>query len=97
MMSTTTLRNAGGSVVMAIPKRILELVNLQSGSVVDIDVKDGHLVIEPVKRPHYKLADLLAQCDFSIPMSADERDWLDAPAVGLEAVAFDAAAHEAKP
>jgi len=83
-MSTTTLRNAGGSVVMAIPKRILDLVNLQSGSVVDIDVKDGHLVIEPVKKPHYKLADLLAQCDFSIPMNADEQDWLDAPSVGLE-------------
>lgn len=83
-MSTTTLRKAGGSVVMTIPKRILELVNLQSGSVVDIDVKDGHLVIEPIKKPHYKLADLLAQCDFSIPMNVDEQDWLDAPSVGLE-------------
>lgn len=89
-MPTTTLRTAGGSVVMAIPKRILALVNLQSGSVVDIDVKDGHLVIEPIKKPHYKLTDLLAQCDFSIPMVADEQDWLDAPAVGLEAVAFEA-------
>lgn len=89
-MSTTTLRTAGGSVVMAIPKRILELVNLQSGSVVNIDVKDGHLVIEPVKKPHYKLADLLAQCDFSIPLSTGEQDWLDAPSAGLEAVAFEA-------
>lgn len=89
-MSTTTLRNAGGSVVMAIPKRILELVNLQSGSVVDIDVRDGHLVIEPVKKPHYKLSDLLAQCDFSIPMTADEQDWLDAPSIWLEAVALEA-------
>ena len=88
-MSTTTLRNAGGSVVMAIPKRILELVNLQSGSVVDIDVKDGHLIIEPVKKPHYKLADLLAQCDFSIPISTDEQDWLDAPDVGIEAVTLE--------
>ena len=96
-MSKTTLRNAGGSVVMAIPKRILELVNLQSGSVVDIDVKDGHLVIEPVKKPHYKLADLLAQCDFSIPMSTDEQDWLDAPTIGLESAAFAATAHEANP
>ena len=49
-MSTTTLRTAGGSVVMAIPKCILELVNLQSGSVVDIEVKDGYLVIEPIKK-----------------------------------------------
>ena len=89
-MSTTTLRTAGGSVVMAIPKRILALVNLQSGSVVDIDVKDGHLVIEPIKKPHYKLADLLAQCDFSIPIGTDEQGWLDAPDIGLEAIAFEA-------
>ena len=96
-MSTTTLRNAGGSVVMAIPKRILELVNLQSGSVVDIDIKDGHLVIEPVKKPHYKLADLLAQCDLSMPISPNEQDWLDAPAIGLESVVLEAVALDAKP
>ena len=93
-MSTTTLRTAGGSVVMAIPKRILELVNLQSGSMVDIEVKDGHLVIEPIKKPHYKLADLLAQCDFSIPIGTDEQAWLDAPDVGLEAVALNTLAHK---
>ena len=94
-MSTTTLRTAGGSVVMAIPKRILELVNLQSGSMVDIEVKDGHLVIEPIKKPHYKLADLLAQCDFNIFIGTDEQAWLDAPDVGLEAVAFNTLAHKA--
>ena len=94
-MSTTTLRTAGGSVVMAIPKRILELVNLQSGSVVDIEVKDGYLVIEPIKKPHYKLSDLLAQCDFSIPIGTDEQAWLDAPDVGFEAVAFNTLAHKA--
>lgn len=95
-MSTTTLRTAGGSVVMAIPKRILALVNLQSGSVVDIDVKDGHLVIKPIKKPHYKLADLLAQCDFSMPINIDEQNWLDSPDVGLEAVAFNTQTHEAQ-
>jgi antitoxin component of MazEF toxin-antitoxin module len=38
-MPTATLRSVGGSIVMAIPKRILELVQLQAGSRVDIDVQ----------------------------------------------------------
>lgn len=83
-MSTTTLRNAGGSVVMAIPKRILSLVNLHAGSKVDIAIKDGNLIIAPVKKNHYKLADLLVQCDFTTPIDAETREWLDASAVGLE-------------
>jgi hypothetical protein len=35
-------------------------------------------------RPRYTLNELLARCDFSIPMSAEDREWLDAPAVGRE-------------
>jgi antitoxin ChpS len=83
-MPTTTLRNAGGSIVMSIPKRILELVDLHSGSMVDIDVKNGQLVIEPIKKPRYLLADLLAQCDVNAPINAEEREWLDTAAVGAE-------------
>ena len=83
-MLTATLRSVGGSVVMAIPKRILELVHLQSGSQVNIDVQDGRLIVELKTKPRYTLAELMAQCDLSQPMSAEEREWLEAPAVGVE-------------
>lgn len=83
-MATATLRSVGGSVVMAIPKRLLELVHLQSGSQVDIDVQEGRLVVAPKKRPRYTLAELMAQCDLSQPLSNEDREWLDAPAVGAE-------------
>lgn len=83
-MPTATLRSIGGSVVMAIPKGLLELVHLQSGSKVDIDVRDGRLVIEPKVKPRYTLAELMAQCDLSQPLSREESEWLDAPAVGAE-------------
>lgn len=83
-MSTATLRSVGGSVVIAIPKRILELVHLQSGSQVDIDVQDGRLIVEPKKKPRYTLTELMAQCDLSQPLSNEDREWLDAPAVGAE-------------
>ena len=83
-MATATLRAVGGSVVMAIPKRILELLNLHAGSQVSVDVHGGQLVIVPKTRPRYSLGELLAQCDFSQPISQEEREWLDSPSVGLE-------------
>lgn len=83
-MPTATLRSVGGSIVMAIPKRILELVQLQAGSRVDIDVQQGQLIVIPQRKKRYTLAELLAQCNPSLPLTSEEREWLDAPAVGLE-------------
>ena len=88
-MPTATLRTVGGSVVMAIPKRLLELVHLQAGSMVDIDVQQGRLIVVPQKKKRYKLADLLAQCNPALPVTAEEREWLDTGAVGREDGAKD--------
>jgi antitoxin ChpS len=84
MMTTVTLRNLGGSVVMTLPKKILDLVHLGSGSEVSIDVQNGKLIIEPQKKPRYKLAELMAQCDLSQPLSTEEQEWLEAPLTGHE-------------
>jgi antitoxin ChpS len=83
-MSTATLRTVGGSVVMAIPKRLLEMVDLRAGSQVDVNVQNGRLIVVPQKKKRYKLSELLAQCDPALPLSQEERDWIDAPAVGQE-------------
>ncbi len=69
---------------MALPKRLLEMVQLQSGSKVNIGVEQGRITITPQKKPQYKLADLMAQCDPTLPLSPGEREWMDMPAVGLE-------------
>ena len=83
-MPTATLRSVGGSIVMAIPKRILELVQLQAGSRVDIDVQQGQLIVIPQRKKRYTLSELLAQCNSSLPLTDGEREWLVVPAVGLE-------------
>jgi antitoxin ChpS len=69
---------------MAIPKPLLELLRLKSGEKVEIDVQGGRLVVAPQKKAAYPLADLLAQCDSQAPLSAQDREWLDAAPVGLE-------------
>ena len=85
-MTTVTLRTLGGSVVMAVPKQILGMMGLGAGSQVEVGVVDGKLVVAPREKPRYVLADLLAKCDFSQPVTAQEREWLDAPLAGSEEI-----------
>ena len=72
-MLTTNLRKVGGSVMLAVPPALLDLLDLQAGATVGIGVDNGRLVIEPVPRPHYTLADLLAQCDAADPITLSSR------------------------
>ena len=90
-MPTATLRAVGGSVVVAIPKAVLDLVDLRAGSKVEIAIDQGRLIVVPKPRPRYQLAELLALCDPNLPLTAEELGWLDAPAVGLEAGAESSA------
>ena len=83
-MHTTNLRKVGGSIMLAVPPSILDLLNLKVGATVGLAVDHGRLVIEPTLRPHYSLDELLAQCDASAEVSAEDREWLDNKPVGSE-------------
>ena len=85
-MHTTNLRKVGGSVMLALPPAIRELLHLRAGSTVGVAVDGGRLVIEPKPRPRYTLAELLAASDYSEPQPPEEREWVDAPAVGRELI-----------
>jgi antitoxin ChpS len=49
-MHTTNLRKVGGSIMLAVPPAILEMLHLKAGAMVNVSVDGGRLVIEP--RPH---------------------------------------------
>jgi antitoxin ChpS len=85
-MHTTNLRKVGGSVMLAVPPAFLEQLHLQAGSTVGLAVSEGRLVIEPAPRPRYTMAELLAASDYAPPQPPEEREWVDAPAVGGEPV-----------
>jgi antitoxin ChpS len=86
-MATATLRTLGGSVVMTIPKTILDQAHLHAGEQVDIAVEGGRLVVEPRTKPHYTLTELLARCDAgSFTRTAEDAEWLDDGPVGEEAL-----------
>ncbi len=83
-MFRTNLRKVGGSVMLAVPPAILELLHLQAGSPVGVAVEGERLVIQPNPRPRYSLDGLLAQCDATGEPTSEEREWLDDRPVGRE-------------
>ena len=85
-MHTTNLRKVGGSVMLVVPPVFLDQLHLQAGATVGIAIADGRLVVEANPRPHYTLAELLVASDYSQPQPTEEREWIDAPAVGAELI-----------
>lgn len=82
-MHTTHLRKVGGSIMLAVPPAILDLLHLRAGANVSVSVEMGRLVIEP-QRPRYTLDELLAQCDASAEISTEDHAWVNDKSVGSE-------------
>ena len=77
-----TLRKAGGSLVMTVPKAFIEQNGLGEGSQVDLHLLGRKMTIEAPTRPHYKLADLMAEMSTNELPRVD--GWDEAPPIGLE-------------
>jgi antitoxin ChpS len=83
-MHTTNLRKVGGSIMLAVPPAILDLLHLEAGATVGLAVDGERLVVDPKVKPRYTLDELLAASDYSQPQAPEGREWLDAPAAGGE-------------
>jgi antitoxin ChpS len=75
-MHTTNLREIGGSVVLTVPRPILDLLHLEAGASVELLVEKDRLVVQAASKPRYTLDELLAQCEPDAAMSQEDRDWL---------------------
>jgi antitoxin ChpS len=85
-MTQVVLRKIEGATVVTLPDALLSEIGLEADARVDVQVQHGRLVIAPVTRKTYTLEQLMAQCDLSQPMTPEEREWLDAPRVGIEEI-----------
>ncbi|WP_330217772.1 AbrB/MazE/SpoVT family DNA-binding domain-containing protein [Sphingobium ummariense] len=72
--------------MLAVPPALLDVLHLSAGASVGLAVDNGKLVVEPSTRPRYTMAELLAASDYSQPQPPEEREWVDAPAVGRELI-----------
>ena len=83
-MHTTNLRKVGGSIMLAVPPALLDVLRLSAGAKVGLTVDNGRLVVDPQARPRYTLDELLAASDYNQPEAAADRQWIDAKPVGGE-------------
>jgi antitoxin ChpS len=72
--------------MLAIPKAMLEALDLAPEASVGLSIKAGRLVVDPKKRRRYSLNELLAQCKPSARRSREDRDWLAGPPAGRELI-----------
>lgn len=83
-MHTTNLRKVGGSVMLAVPPAILDMLHLEVGNMVGLAVEGDRLVIKPQTKPRYTLDELLSQCDPQAEMTEEDRVWFNLPSAGKE-------------
>lgn len=72
--------------MVAIPKPMLDALDLTPNASVGLSIKAGTLVIDPKKRRRYSLDELLAQCKPTARRSRADRDWATNQAVGRELI-----------
>ena len=68
------------------PKKLLAMLGLEAGAEVEVKLKDGAIVLFPVRRRH-TLAQLEKEqrrLERSLGRPLGERDWLGSPARGRE-------------
>lgn len=85
-MHTTSLRKVGGSVMMAVPPALLDLLHIGAGTKVGLAIDNGRLVVDPQPRPRYTLDDLLAKCDASADVADDDAGWISEAPMGDELI-----------
>ncbi len=85
-MHRTNLRKVGGSVMLAVPRAVLDVLHLRPGTKVGIAVERDRLVVEQQKKPRYTLDELLAQCRPRTRRTREERAWLSGKRVGRELI-----------
>ena len=81
-MYITNLRKVGGSIMLAVPPALLDLLGLRAGVNVGIAVEGGQLVVKPHSRPRYTMDELLAQCDPNAARSKEDREWVQSKSAG---------------
>ena len=62
-----TLRRAGGSLVMTVPRAFVEQNQLQEGAKVDLLLEGSRMTISVPRKPRYKLEELLAEMPGKLP------------------------------
>ena len=79
-----SIQKWGNSAAVRLPTELLSQLKVALGDKLSVEVGPDGAMLKP-KRPTYRLADLVAQCDLSAPEPADMAIWRTVKPVGREA------------
>ncbi|EGF10556.1 TPA: AbrB/MazE/SpoVT family DNA-binding domain-containing protein [Neisseria bacilliformis] len=74
------LQKWGNSAAVRLPAEILKQLDMKIGDTLETEIRDNELVVRAVKRPRYRLAELLAQMQQEPPREAGWEEMADAGA-----------------
>ncbi|MBD8526068.1 AbrB/MazE/SpoVT family DNA-binding domain-containing protein [Pseudomarimonas arenosa] len=83
MSCTATLRRSGGSVILSIPKAIVDSLAVDAGSVVELSLNGRSLSVTPARR---SLAERLAESPKSPAAWQRDDAWLEDSPAGRESL-----------
>lgn len=77
------VQRIGNSAGFVVPKAVLQHLGLDVGNVVDMELTDGRLIIQP--KPMLTLEQMLATCTpENTALTDEDREWLSDGPVGKE-------------
>ncbi|WP_339486991.1 AbrB/MazE/SpoVT family DNA-binding domain-containing protein [Pseudomonas sp. EL_65y_Pfl2_R95] len=66
----------GNSAAIRLPATVLKQMSLASGDVLILDTSGDVMTLKPAKaKLHYRLADLMAECDLNAPEPEELSEW----------------------
>jgi antitoxin ChpS len=82
------IQQSGNGAAILLPSRLLKQMKIAVGDRLKVvSITPEGLTLKPIKeRPHYKLADLMSQCDLTAPEPAEMAAWSNMQPVGREAL-----------
>lgn len=83
-MTSVAIRQSGGANIISIPKAIVKILGLHTGSKLDLSIKDKQIILTPIEEK-ITLESLLAgspkEC---FKTTEEDKKWLNMPSTGKE-------------
>ena len=83
-MHTAILKQVGDAVVVEVPVDLLRQLHASPGQSVSLRADDAVTTLAVQTRPNASLREMLHACDFSLPMTEEEREWVESAPLGRE-------------
>lgn len=84
MATRLTVRKSGGSVIVCLPKAVLETLHLHVGSVVNLSLQNNQIVLTPVREELTLEALLKGSPKKKLALSDEDKQWVREKSKGKE-------------